>query len=113
MNFPSPINLQAAAGEHSTFEGVSRVPFWAYTDAGLYQRELDRIFYGAHWCYVGLAIEIPKLGDFKLSSVGERQVIMVRDRVAPNPPAEFCWRPGRRSLPMVPMTPLRPALRGA
>ena len=83
MNFPHPINLQADAGEHSTFEGVSRVPFWAYTDARLYQRELDRIFYGAHWCYVGLAIEIPKLGDFKLSSVGERQVIMVRDRVAP------------------------------
>ena len=61
----------------------SRVPFWAYTDAQLYQRELEKIFYGDHWCYVGLAIEIPNVGDFKLSWVGERQVIMVRDRVAP------------------------------
>src|SRR3954468_5122428 len=61
----------------------SRVPFWAYTDAQLYQRELEKIFYGDHWCYVGLAVEIPNVGDFKLSSVGERQVIMVRDRVAP------------------------------
>jgi salicylate 5-hydroxylase large subunit len=61
----------------------SRVPFWAYTDAQLYQRELDKIFYGEHWCYVGLAAEIPNTGDFKLSWVGERQVIMVRDRVAP------------------------------
>ncbi len=64
-------------------EGSSRVPFWAYTDAQLYQRELERIFYGAHWCYVGLEAEIPNTGDYKLSHVGERQVIMVRDRVAP------------------------------
>ena len=66
-----------------TQPGSSRVPFWAYTDAQLYQRELDRIFYGDHWCYVGLEVEIPNTGDFKLGFVGERQVIMVRDRVAP------------------------------
>jgi salicylate 5-hydroxylase large subunit len=63
--------------------GTSRVPFWAYTDPSLYQRELERLFYGPHWCYVGLAVEIPNTGDYKLSWVGERQVIMVRDRVAP------------------------------
>ena len=63
--------------------GSSRVPFWAYTDPQLYQRELDRIFYGRHWCYVGLAAEIPNVGDFRLTSIGERQVILVRDRVAP------------------------------
>jgi salicylate 5-hydroxylase large subunit len=63
--------------------GSSRVPFWAYTDAALYQRELDAIFYGAHWCYVGLEVEIPNVGDFRLTQVGERQVIMVRDRIAP------------------------------
>ncbi|MEJ6023841.1 aromatic ring-hydroxylating dioxygenase subunit alpha [Ramlibacter sp. PS4R-6] len=61
----------------------SRVPFWAYTDTQLYQRELEKIFYGDHWSYVGLAIEIPNTGDFKLTWVGERQVILVRDRVAP------------------------------
>ena len=63
--------------------GSSRVPFWAYTDAQLYQRELDKIFYGPHWGYVGLEVEIPNTGDFKLSHFGERQVILVRDRVAP------------------------------
>ena len=63
--------------------GSSRVPFWTYTDAQLYQKELDAIFYGAHWSYVGLEIEIPNTGDYKLSHVGERQVLMVRDRVAP------------------------------
>jgi salicylate 5-hydroxylase large subunit len=66
-----------------TAEGSSRVPFWAYTDPAIYQRELERIFYGAHWNYVGLEAEIPKIGDFRLSSIGERQVILVRDRVAP------------------------------
>jgi salicylate 5-hydroxylase large subunit len=64
-------------------DGSSRVPFWAYTDAQLYRQELERIFYGAHWSYVGLEVEIPNTGDYKLSWVGERQVIMVRDRVAP------------------------------
>jgi salicylate 5-hydroxylase large subunit len=63
--------------------GSSRVPFWAYTDAALYQRELDRIFYGAHWSYVGLLAEIPNVGDFRLTTIGERQVILVRDRVSP------------------------------
>jgi len=62
--------------------GSSRIPFWAYTDAQLYEQELKKIFYGAHWCYVGLEIEIPNTGDYKLSHVGERQVLMVRDRVA-------------------------------
>ncbi|MDB5953628.1 aromatic ring-hydroxylating dioxygenase subunit alpha [Ramlibacter sp.] len=60
----------------------SRVPFWAYTDAQLYRQELEKIFYGPHWCYVGLAIEIPEVGDYRLTWVGERQVIMVRDRAA-------------------------------
>ena len=63
--------------------GSSRIPFWVYTDEQLHQRELDTIFYGKHWCYVGLEAEIPNTGDYKLSYVGERQVIMVRDRVAP------------------------------
>lgn len=59
------------------------MPFRACTDAQLYQRELERIFYGAHWCYVGLEVERPNIGDYKLSHVGERQVLMGRDRVAP------------------------------
>ena len=76
MNAPQTLKRWSEAGS-------SRVPFWAYTDSQLYQRELDRIFYGEHWSYVGLEIEVPNIGDFKLTFVGERQVILVRDRVAP------------------------------
>jgi salicylate 5-hydroxylase large subunit len=60
-------------------EGASRVPYWAYTDEDVYKRELERIFYSGHWCYVGLEAEIPNAGDFKRSVVGERSVIMNRD----------------------------------
>ena len=58
---------------------TSRAPGWVYTDADIYRRELDRFFYRAHWCYVGLECEIPAPGNYKRSSIGERSVVMVRD----------------------------------
>ncbi|HEY0615078.1 MAG TPA: Rieske 2Fe-2S domain-containing protein, partial [Candidatus Elarobacter sp.] len=58
----------------------ARVPYRLYTDRSIYERELERFFYGGHWCYVGLSAEIPNPGDFKRSAVGERQVVMVRGR---------------------------------
>lgn len=57
--------------------GASRIPYWAYTDPAIYQRELQHFFYGPHWCYVGLEAEIPKAGDYRLSRIGERSVIVV------------------------------------
>jgi salicylate 5-hydroxylase large subunit len=61
-------------------EGSSRIPYWLYTDPAIFQREMDRLFYSDHWCYVGLAAEIPNPGDFKRTYVGERSVIMTRDK---------------------------------
>ena len=46
-------------------ESSSRIPFAVYTDEQLHQRELERLFYRGHWCYVGLEAEIPNVGDFK------------------------------------------------
>ena len=80
MNAPA---LRPAEQSRWNKPGSSRIPFWVYTDDQLHKRELETIFYGKHWCYVGLEVEIPNTGDYKLSYVGERQVIMVRDRVAP------------------------------
>ena len=59
-------------------ESSSRIPFSVYTDEQLHQRELERLFYRGHWCYVGLEAEIPNVGDFKRTVIGERSVIMVR-----------------------------------
>jgi salicylate 5-hydroxylase large subunit len=59
----------------------SRVPYRVYTDPAIYERELQRLFYRNHWCYVGLEAEIPHAGDFKRTTIGEREVIVTRDRL--------------------------------
>ena len=63
-------------------DGTSRIPFQAYTDEALYRKELDRLFYNGHWCYVGLEAEIPNAGDFKRTVIGERSVLLLRDKDA-------------------------------
>ena len=60
--------------------GTSRIPFAVYTSEQLHARELERLFYRAHWSYVALEAEIPNPGDFKRTVVGERSVIVVRDK---------------------------------
>lgn len=59
-------------------EAGARIPYWVYSDPAVYERELARIFYGPHWCYVGLEAEIPRPGDFRQTRIGERSVIVVR-----------------------------------
>ena len=59
-------------------EGDSRVPYWVYTDEAIYRRELERIFEGPTWSYLGLECEIPNPGDYKRSWVGEKSVLVVR-----------------------------------
>jgi salicylate 5-hydroxylase large subunit len=65
---------------------TSRAPGRVYTDEQVYQRELEHLFYKGHWCYVGLECEIPKPGDFKRTKIGERSVILVRERGRPGQP---------------------------
>jgi salicylate 5-hydroxylase large subunit len=60
-------------------EGVSRIPFWVYTDPEIYAREQERIFCGKAWAYVALEAEIPTAGDFKRSTIGDTPVVVVRD----------------------------------
>ncbi len=57
----------------------SRVPFWLYWDEDIYRQELERIFYGPTWSYVGFEAEIPNPGDFRTSFVGDTPVIVNRD----------------------------------
>ncbi len=60
--------------------GTHRVPYWVYTDAGVYAEELAKIFGGRSWNFVGLEAEIPNPGDFKRTSIGETSVIVVRGK---------------------------------
>jgi len=57
----------------------SRIPNWVYSDRDIYERELERIFYGPFWSFVGLECEVPNPGDFARAKVGERSVLMTRD----------------------------------
>ncbi|MBL0419198.1 aromatic ring-hydroxylating dioxygenase subunit alpha [Ramlibacter sp. AW1] len=56
----------------------TRIPFWVYTDPAVYAREQERIFGGPSWSYGALEAEIPNTGDFVVTHVGERAVIVVR-----------------------------------
>ena len=73
-------NSAAVAGGQWPSEDCSRIPNWVYSDRGNYERELERIFYGPFWTFVGLDCEIPNPGDFKRAVVGERSVLVTRDQ---------------------------------
>ncbi len=60
-------------------EGNTRVPYRIYSDPAVFEREMERIFRGPGWAYVGLEIEIPNSGDFKVTRVGITSVVITRD----------------------------------
>ena len=58
---------------------VTRVPYRLYTDPEIFAREMQRIFAGSSWAYVGLEVEIPDPGDYLVTRVGDRSVVITRD----------------------------------
>lgn len=54
------------------------MPYWAFRDPAIYQREQAAIFRGPTWHYLGLECEIPRPGDFRLNQVGDTPVIVCR-----------------------------------
>ena len=65
---------------HWETSGTSRIPFMAYTEADQHRKELERLFYRKHWCYVGLEAEIPNPGDFVTNYVGVTPVVLSRGK---------------------------------
>ncbi|ARP77584.1 aromatic ring-hydroxylating dioxygenase subunit alpha [Bordetella genomosp. 6] len=72
------VNPAASAARQWPAEGWTRVPFWVYTDAQVYERELEAFYYGPTWNFVALECEIPEQGSYKRAWIGERQVVVVR-----------------------------------
>ena len=58
--------------------GGTTIPYWVYTDTHVYQTELERIWYGDHWLYAGLEAELPSVGSYRTTTLGERSVIVIR-----------------------------------
>jgi len=45
-----------------------------FSSQEVYEREQERIFRGPVWSFLGLEAEIPNLGDFKSTFVGDTPV---------------------------------------
>jgi anthranilate 1,2-dioxygenase large subunit len=74
----SPEHLSPAGPLRWPGDDLTRIPDWVYTDQGVYEREVERIFHGRTWNYVALEAEIPNAGDFIRSNVGPTPVVVSR-----------------------------------
>ena len=56
----------------------TRVPNFLYHDPAVYKLEQERIFGGPVWQFLGLETEIPNVGDFRTSFLGDTPVVYNR-----------------------------------
>lgn len=72
---------ESAAGQGIDWpsNGISEVPFRVYTDQATYDREQERLFGGDTWAYLCLEVELPNLGDYLATTVGEVAILVARD----------------------------------
>src|SRR5215510_11956638 len=61
-------------------EGLTRVPYWVYSDRDVYEEEQARIFRGPTWHFLCLEAELPNPNNYCLSSLGAMPVVVTRDR---------------------------------
>jgi phenylpropionate dioxygenase-like ring-hydroxylating dioxygenase large terminal subunit len=64
--------------DYDAFVKEDRIHGRVNTDLDIFEEEMDKIFYRG-WVYVGHASEIPRPGDFRVTTIGRQSVIMVRD----------------------------------
>jgi len=60
-------------------EGATRVPYWVYQDAQVYEQEQQRIWRGRTWSYLCLEAELPEPKSFVTTFVGDMPVVVTRD----------------------------------
>ena len=60
-------------------EGLTRVPYWIYSDPDLYALEQERIFRGNTWNFLCLEAEVPQPNTFRTSNLGDMSVVVTRD----------------------------------
>jgi len=72
------MNIHAARRQWPA-EGLTRVPYWLYSDRELYAEEQERIFRGDTWTFLCLEAELPKPSTFRTSNLGDMPVVVTRD----------------------------------
>lgn len=60
-------------------EGLTRVPYWIYTDRDIYAEEQEHIFRGNTWTFLCMEAELPKPNSFRASNLGDMPVVVTRD----------------------------------
>ena len=61
-------------------EGLTRVPYWVYSDRDLYEEEQARIFRGPTWNFLCLEAELPKPNTLSHApTLGAMPVVVTRD----------------------------------
>jgi anthranilate 1,2-dioxygenase large subunit len=54
------------------------VPHEVFTDPQIYRLEMERLFRGEVWNYLGMECEIPQWGDFQTTWIGDTQIVVTR-----------------------------------
>ncbi len=70
----------AARTRHWPPEGLTRVPYWLYSDREIYEAEQEKIFQGATWNFLCLEAELPRPGTYRRSNLGAMPVVVTRDQ---------------------------------
>jgi phenylpropionate dioxygenase-like ring-hydroxylating dioxygenase large terminal subunit len=60
-------------------DGITRVPYWIYSDREIYQQEQVRIFRGSTWSFLCLEAELPGPNTWRTANLGEMPVVVTRD----------------------------------
>jgi phenylpropionate dioxygenase-like ring-hydroxylating dioxygenase large terminal subunit len=58
--------------------GLTRVPYWVYTQHDVLAAEQRNIFEGPVWNFLCLEIELAAVGDYRTTTVGSMPVVVVR-----------------------------------
>jgi phenylpropionate dioxygenase-like ring-hydroxylating dioxygenase large terminal subunit len=72
------MNTQTDA-HHWPAEGLTRVPYWIYSERGIYEEEQARIFQGPTWSFLCLEAELPGPNSYRRSNLGAMPVVVTRD----------------------------------
>ena len=70
----------ASDAHHWPAEGLTRVPYWAYSDSAIYEEEQACIFRGPTWQFLCLEAELPIPNTYRRSSLGAMPVVVTRDK---------------------------------
>ena len=58
--------------------GLTRIPYWVYTDPDILALEQKRLFEGPVWNFLCLETELSNVGDYRTTFVGSMPVVVAR-----------------------------------